>query len=164
MVLGGKCFYTLSTHLIKDAHFSFACVSKFYLLFPKRSASQKLIALPFYYISSKLFSQTFPLWLFLLGFVSLTWGRKRELQLRKYIHQIDPLCWLMVAVGGPRSTVSGSTFSLQQVLLGSIRRQAEQSWEARHYSTISPWFPLQFLTPGIFTAWVPTSGSPDNGP
>lgn len=163
MVLGGKCFYTLSNHLIKDTHFSFACVSKFYLLFPKRSASQKLIALPFYCISSKLFSQTFPLCLFLLGFVSLTWGRKKELQLRRYIHQIDPLCWLMVAVGGPRSTVS-SAFSLQQVVLCSIRRQAEQSWEARHYSTISPLFPFQFLTPVIFTAWVSTSGSPDNGP
>lgn len=129
----------LSNHLIKYTLFSFACVSKFYLLFPKSSASQKLTALPFYCISSKLFFQTFPLWLFLLGFDSLTWGWKRELQLRRYIHQNGPLCWLMVAVGGPRSTVD-SAISLQQVVLGSIKA----SWVSlgskslqHHFSLVS---------------------------
>lgn len=68
----------------------------------------------------------------------------------------------MVAVERPRSTV-GSAISLQQVVLGSIRRQDEHSWEASHYRTISPWFPLQLLAAGIFTALVPTSASPDNG-
>ena len=76
-------------------------------------------------------------------------SERREPQLRKHLHKIQ-LWGILLVINEGRSR--GSTPGL--VVLGSIKKQAEEAMETKTVSSIPPWPLHQFPSPGSCPVWV----------
>ena len=81
-------------------------------------------------------------WLVLcVNLTQLELSQRKELQVRKCLHEIQ--LWGIFSISDQGPLVGGTISGL--VVLGSIRKQAEQARESRQISNIPPWPLHQFL-------------------
>jgi hypothetical protein len=74
--------------------------------------------------------------------------QRKELQLRKCLHEIQLKAFSQLVIKGERPLVGGTISGL--VVLGSIREQAEQARGGKPVKNIPPWPLHQLLLPDLF--------------